>query len=553
MLSRWPGYQWKQYRVIFLISEEGEELLQIECRLKEDHGCDESGGQVEQGDKASPAVANGTSAAETTSAETTHKKPSPTNHNHNYTVNNASSAAASCSHVYACRTPPHPNEWLQRPLLMVPSPGANITVRRIRRVTDPCYFDIVGDGESENNAVPQSQPPPEQPLQLPINNGTEPLGGAWATDFETPSFQGTVMVRIRNSNARRVGECRDTFGSGSEAAAGGDCGGDDYGDYDAENDRSNNAGYFAKYNRKYQMVVRGHFTRPDVPIAECVYGLALEHGLVTSSSDNHKKKKLASRHNNSSGSGSEVSYPVPPRWALRTAVKMATFFSPRMDADLEGEKPRMMSPLGMVAQTIHVHRGRKGTTLMDGNHTEPNPKSSSSLVADILLASNDNSHFGAIGVNNMNTCSAVDNHVGTGISTTRSNPHAVTHRKKAFNTAYNHSSGTKRASRNSSRRCGYFDPRAEYTFEFLQHLVDYNNLSLDLGGLLGNVKLGGALRGQPVRYVTAVKRGGSGGGGGGDKISGGGGASNGKTVEKKDDMDILWAFDLWHESLYTSV
>ena len=75
--------------------------------------------------------------------------------------------------------------------------------------------------------------------------------------------------------------------------------------------------------------------------------------------------------------------------------------------------------------------------------------------------------------------------------------------------------------------------------------MDYNNLSLDLGGLLGNVKLGGALRGQPVRYVTAVKRGGSGGGGGG------GGGSNGRTTEKKDDMDILWAFDLWHESLYT--
>ena len=79
-----------------------------------------------------------------------------------------------------------------------------------------------------------------------------------------------------------------------------------------------------------------------------------------------------------------------------------------------------------------------------------------------------------------------------------------------------------------------FDTNAEYTFEFLQHLIDYNDLSLDLGRVVGKVKLGATLRGQPVRFISAaVKQRGS---------------SESKEL-KLEDVDCLWSFDLWHKSL----
>merc|ERR1719362_1564008 len=45
---------------------------------------------------------------------------------------------------------------------------------------------------------------------------------------------------------------------------------------------------------------------------------------------------------------------LPPRLICRGAVKVMTFFAPRLQAKIDGSKPNILSPLGSTPQTIQV-------------------------------------------------------------------------------------------------------------------------------------------------------------------------------------------------------
>lgn len=195
---------------------------------------------------------------------------------------------------------------------------------------------------------------------------------------------------------------------------------------------------------------------------------------------------------------------LPPKWALRAAVKVAGVFSPRMDADLESSHPRLLSPLCSTAQTIRVSRNLSGGsdhTGLDGTHSEPSPQDNASLVNDL-------------------------NMMPSKKPTSKSADYAH-QRKVAFYDIYD---------ARDAAPC--FDPEAEYTFEFLQHLIDYRDLSLDLGKVLGKVRLGGALRGQPIRFMAGVVK----------QRSSQGVAESCISMEN---LDCIWSFDLWHKLLMT--
>lgn len=64
------------------------------------------------------------------------------------------------------------------------------------------------------------------------------------------------------------------------------------------------------------------------------------------------------------------------------------------------------------------------------------------------------------------------------------------------------------------------DPNKIYTFEFLQHLFNFQDFSIELGSMLGSVELEDMLDGQPLQIMAAH----------GDQP--------------------LWSFDLWHECLW---
>lgn len=55
-------------------------------------------------------------------------------------------------------------------------------------------------------------------------------------------------------------------------------------------------------------------------------------------------------------------------------------------------------------------------------------------------------------------------------------------------------------------------------------------------GVLGKVKMGGLLRGQPIRYLSMVRQ---------QKNI----VASSELHLKMDDFDCLWSFDLWHKNL----
>jgi len=409
------------------------------------------------------------------------------------------------------------SEWVQEPLLLVATPGrTNMHILRIRRVSDPSYFEspsslgpgacLVQDHANMGN---------NKAIQLPINNGKEGPLYSWVIDFETNLFAGTALFRIR---------CANSWTEQNPAPP----------PLDGEFE-SAECDYFGKHNRKFQMVVRGKF-KPNVNMADCMSGLLLDRHLATASSPSincvddmtcpptvdtesieakaTSKSKRARRLKRGKGSNDDS---LPSKWALRAAVKVAGVFSPRMDADLECARPRVLSPLCSTAQTISVFR-KNGTggipARIDETHEEPFPGSNASLVHDL--------------------------HKATTKKTDGCASNFVQQRKRASDAAYDAraSSLSQNDGERNASQC--FDPDSEYTFEFLQHLVNYNNLSLDLGKVIGKLRLGGALRGQPIRFMAAAvnerKR----------------DAAPNEHPLSMDDLDCLWSFDLWHKSLLPS-
>ncbi|KAL7545304.1 hypothetical protein ACHAWF_008658 [Thalassiosira exigua] len=392
--------------------------------------------------------------------------------------------------------------WVQEPLLLTATPGSGMQIHRIRRLSEPSYFE----SPEPINSIMQGSLDHEGVMQLPINNGKEQPSHSWVIDFETAVFAGTALFRIRGC---KHWDSKDVSPASS-------------GKISSAND------YFANQNRKFQMVMRGRFKSNSVVMADCMSGLLLDAPLATSKSypvdcptdlpfssqlgstaptesRSDKSKRVLKRKKSSKLTNDSC----PPKWALRAAVKVAGVFSPRMDANLECDHPRILSPLCSTAQTINVRRKTYGESeALDGKHSEPSPDSGYSSISDLT--------------------SKLRKSLGSG--------NYAQQRKSAFDAAYDSRVESLRKTSvqaKSSSPC--FDPDAEYTFEFLQHLLDYNDLSLDLGKVLGKARLGGALRYQPVRFFSAAVK------------------QRKNTAADSDlgmeDFDCLWSFDLWHRSL----
>lgn len=421
--------------------------------------------------------------------------------------------------------PPPTDEWIQDPLLLVATPGSNMIVHRIRRVSEPSYF-VSHDSEAKDSqcigqadTLDNNNNKNKQLIQLPINNGKE--RDSFVIDFETDIFAGTALFRIRNSNAWKSQNSRA--------------------EEEDNNKNDNSFDYFGRHNRKFQMVIRGRFKSNETVMADCMSGLLLDHPLSTSSSPNmdcsdlfgQETSKVAPPEDNNTTIDSKRSKRVrrlkrgkkssinegstlPPKWALRAAVKVAGVFSPRVDADLECAHPRILTPLCSTAQTITVSRRDSGdipSARLDEVHAEPYYESDASLVYDLCSSSPSSKPI-----------SSASND--------------VQRRKRYCDATYdariesmaNFTTTTSQSS-NTSSPC--FDPDAEYTFEFLQHLIDYNDLSLDLGRVIGKVHMGGAFKGQPVRFISAAVK-----------------QQRGDNTELTlNDLDCIWSFDLYHKTL----
>lgn len=167
-----------------------------------------------------------------------------------------------------------PSVFPQSPLLLRATPNSGMHIRGIRYVDATDYL-------------------PHPSVALPINNGNEdrPL----VTDFESPYFRGSLLIRLRH------------------------CKGVDQSEYDDDK------GYFCGVNRRYQVVITGRFIQA-MPWTSLWTGFVLERPCGK----------------------------LPAKWLVQAALKVVSFFAPQLRVHMQGRNPHSLSPLGSTPQCLRV-------------------------------------------------------------------------------------------------------------------------------------------------------------------------------------------------------
>lgn len=273
---------------------------------------------------------------------------------------------------------------------------------------------------------------------LPLNCGSEAPGDSLVVDFESTHFVGTMLMRIKQ--AKRL-ENSTTYSEQS---------------------------YFDGKKRKFQAVVKGRFRTP-LPMSEAVTGQTFD--------------RPAGK--------------LPARWIVTSFIKFVSSLAPQLEAKLDGNSPRFLTPLVATAHTVLQRPASLGASMSTDLEDEVEEVSSTNPASVLPLA-----------------LEALGTDTDTSSMSTSARMKA---RKRAFNQLAAHQDKALR-----------FDTEKEYTFEFYQHLVDFGagGLAVDMGRPIGKVGLSHATDGQPLKFMSAHK----------DPTTG--------------QLDTLWSFDIWHASLY---
>jgi hypothetical protein len=229
-------------------------------------------------------------------------------------------------------------------------------------------------------------------------------------------------------------------------------------------------GYFSGLNRHYQCVIQGRFKRDGIPMIRCVAGQTFSDPLN-----------------------------LPPSYVVKGGIRIMNFFAPRLQVKLDGDAPYFVSPLGSTPQTVKVEEfdsSRNRFTSFKANISisldQEEPLHQSKMLIPLKVGSGSSSVVRA------------------------------KVRKKAFDKicAEGDESFT-------------FQTDKVYSFEFLQHLLDFQTFEMSLGSMLGKMDLSKAVNGQPMSLMAAYQR----------PMQG----------EKNFCFDKLWSFDIWHENVYTAM
>jgi hypothetical protein len=246
--------------------------------------------------------------------------------------------------------------------------------------------------------------------------------------------------------------------------------------------------YFHGKKRRFHAVVKGKF-KTSLRMSECVTGQLFDR----------PPGKL------------------PAKWIVTSFIKFVSVLAPQLEATIDAKEPRFLSPLVATAHTVlekdddappscetepsilteesddclynnHVYTG---ATDMEDNVEEPSAEESTSIMKYVR---------------------GVSKHAGVPIAK----------RQKIRKKAYNHIFASK-------AKEPRFQLDKEYTFEFYQHLLRFDDsLAIDMGHTIGGqVDLAPITDGQPIKFMSAHKD-----------------THTGK-------LDMLWSFDIWHESLYS--
>ena len=165
---------------------------------------------------------------------------------------------------------------------------------------------------------------------------------------------------------------------------------------------------------------------------------------------------------------------LPAKWVLKGSLKVLSFFAPQLKANFDGPHPSSLTPLGSTPQVLSLHRPDEGRDI-EMMQEEP--------------------------TNHENTIMGEASGATSTLQRAR-------YRKKNFDKLFTQKSPVPMT-----------DTTKVYTFEFLQHLFNFNDFSVELGSMFGSIKLKDVLDGQPLQIMAMC----------GDQR--------------------LWSFDVWHEVL----
>mmetsp|Transcript_11183 Transcript_11183/g.14112 ORF Transcript_11183/g.14112 Transcript_11183/m.14112 type:complete len:219 (+) Transcript_11183:1-657(+) len=201
---------------------------------------------------------------------------------------------------------------------------------------------------------------------------------------------------------------------------------------------------------------------------------------------------------------------TPSPYITNGAVKLVKFFAPRLQVNINCLTPMAISPLGSTPQSIQVDEcsqsvveGREKFRAINTIITDQNEPSASSRQ--------------------------LIHHANKSLKSSMARAKG---RKKAFDKLCSINDKTKT-----------FEAGKVYTFEFLQHLVNFDTFEINLGSILGTIKLSQMMNGQPLNIMAAHQY---------HLEDSAGNSCNTATVIGDYMFEKLWCFDLWHESLIDS-
>jgi Protein of unknown function (DUF1769) len=231
-------------------------------------------------------------------------------------------------------------------------------------------------------------------------------------------------------------------------------------------------GYFSDVNRKYQVVIQGRFKK-SILWTDCVSGIRYVMSIDLSSNCLLPVLQILwfNRLNRPCGK-------LPSKWIIKSALNLVKFFAPHLDAKIDGPNPHTFSPLGSTPQTIIVDNSSAPQVVdIAGSLKEPTDAQHTLMQQPV-------------------PCSA-------------STIQRARHRKKSFDKIFS-----------DKDRTFATDINKIYTFEFLQHLINFDDLSVTIGSVFGSISLDDVLDGQPIQILA------------------------------RHHDENLWSFDVWHELLY---
>jgi len=167
--------------------------------------------------------------------------------------------------------------------------------------------------------------------------------------------------------------------------------------------------------------------------------------------------------------GTRLDRPVqkaPPKWLLWTALKLLHFFAPQLKTKIDCDQPYSVSPLGSAPRTITVHHDGEVPSDLLGDHSREEPTEPHRSLTGKAYPITD------------------------ALERARA-------RKKAFDKLF----GAKK--KESIMTTGTDD--TTYTFQFLQHLMDYQTASIEIG-TSSKFQVRELLDGQPLQFMAEYHR-----------------------------------------------